>query len=497
MKLGAVANAVLAVLSSAAAAAAQNVVEFNLHRGIPGLHLGTLPQLGRRDTYTQLLINNITGGGYYCEVTVGTPPQPITMILDTGSSDAWVLSPKADLCTSRALQEKYQDSCGNTYDNTKSQTYKLVERNGFSIQYLDNGTAKGDYITEDFSIAGVTIKNLQMGHVLETVRGIGILGIGYTANVATRKVYPNIMDQLTNQKIIGLKAYSLYLNDRRSSSGTILFGGIDTNKFVGPLHIVPIMKSFGLNVHTAFEIAFTGLGVTYTNGSTAEINTNLFKATSLPAILDSGSTLSYVPEQLAKPIFRELGAVTDNTLTGLTFIDCKHLDDDPRMVIRFNFDGKEIKVPVNEMVLDILGAYQHLLPSNIPYERVCMFGIQSTKNFDTSETVEKSNFALLGDTFLRSAYVVYSLDHHQIGIAQANLNSTSAAIVELKSGDKALPAVTGVPEPSPTDGGVATVTVTAKNAAPGSVRFSGGLEALAVLAITSICIAAGGVIVSL
>ncbi|KAK0655846.1 acid protease [Cercophora newfieldiana] len=491
MKLGA-----SAVLAFASAATAQNVVEFDLHRGIPGVRLGTLPHLGRRDTYAQVLINNITGGGYYCDVTVGTPPQPVTMILDTGSSDAWVLSPKADLCTNATLQQKYQDSCGNTYDNSKSTTYSLVERNGFSITYLDNGTAKGDYITEDFTIAGVTVKGLQMGYVSQTVRGIGILGIGYTANVATRKIYPNIIEQLTAQKIIGVRAYSLYLNDRRSSSGTILFGGIDTNKFIGPLHIVPILKSFGLNVHTAFEIAFTGLGVTYTNGSSADINTALFKTTDLPAILDSGSTLSYLPEQLAKPIFRELGAVTDDEVTGLTFIDCKHLKDDPRMVIRFAFDGKEIKVPVNEMVLDILGAYQHVLPSSIPYDRACMFGIQSTKNFDTSRAVEESNFALLGDTFLRSAYVVYSVEHHQIGIAQANLNSTSSAIVELNAGDKALPSVTGVPEPSTTDGSIETVTVTAKNLAPGSVRLSTGLEALAVFAVTAIFIAAGGVVVA-
>jgi len=479
-------------------AAAQNVVEFNLHRGVPGVHLGSLPHLGRRATYTQLLVNNITGGGYYCNVSVGTPGQQVTMILDTGSSDAWVLSPQADLCTSVKQQEKYQDSCGNTYDNTKSQTYKLVERNGFSIQYLDNGTAQGDYITDDFSIAGITVKSLQMGYVSQTVRGTGILGIGYSANVATRKPYSNIIDQLTAQKIIGVKAYSLYLNDRRSTSGTILFGGIDTNKFIGPLHIVPILKSFGLSIHTAFEVAFTGLGVTYTNGSSVDINTSLFKTTSLPAILDSGSTLSYLPEQLANPIFRELGAVTEDVETGLTFIDCKHLTDDPRMVIRFSFSGKEIKVPVNEMVLDILGPYQHLLPSSIPYDRACMFGIQSTKDFDTSKAVKESNFALLGDSFLRSAYVVYSLEHHEIGIAQANLNSTESVIVELKAGDQGLPTVTGIAEQagSPTDGGVATVTVT-KNAAPGRVGFSGGVEALAVLAITSVFMAVGGLAVAL
>jgi hypothetical protein len=167
------------------------------------------------------------------------------------------------------------------------------------------------------------------------------------------------------------------------------------------------------------------------------------------------------------------------------------------MVIRFAFGGKEIKVPVNEMVLDNLAAYQSVLPSYIPFDRVCMFGIQSTKNFDTNKAVEESNFALLGDTFLRSAYVVYSLEHHQIGIAQANLNSTSAAVVELQAGGTELPTVTGAPEPTNTDGTWTTVTVTAKNAAPGRMRFDGGLEAFVILGATSIFVALGVALVAL
>jgi len=485
-----------ALLAVASGAAAQTVVEFNLHRGIPGIHLGSLPHIGRRSTYTQQLANNITGGGYYCEVAVGSPPQNVTMVLDTGSSDAWVLSPKADLCTNPRLQDEFQDSCGDTFDHTKSSTYELVETDGFSIAYLDGGTAEGDYISDDFRIAGTTIKALQMGHVSKTVRGTGILGIGYSTNEATRKRYPNLIDQLTAQKVIGVKAYSLYLNDRRSTSGSILFGGIDTNKFVGPLHIVPILKSFGLSVHTSFEIAFTGLSVTYSNGSTAEINQPLFELAELPAILDSGSTLSYLPEKLTGPLFKELGAVTDNSVTGLTLIDCKHLNDDPRLVITFSFSGKDIKVPVTEMVLDILGPYQHLLPSNIPYDKTCMFGIQSTSGFDTSRDAEQSNFVLLGDTFLRSAYVVYDLEHNQIGIAQSNLNSTTPSIVELKASDPGLPTLSGVADTSATgtDSGMTTVTVTSKNAAPGSVRLSGGLDALAVLAVTSVFVVVGGAI---
>ncbi|KAK0729931.1 aspartic peptidase domain-containing protein, partial [Lasiosphaeris hirsuta] len=440
-----------ALLALASGGTAQNVVEFNLHRGIPGLKLGSLPPLSRRATYTQELANNITGGGYYAEVEIGSPPQAVSMVLDTGSSDAFVVSYKADLCTNARLQQQYGDSCGGTYDPRKSSTYQLVDKDGFYIQYLDGSIASGDYVSDSFTIGGTTIKSLQMGYATKTVRGTGILGVGFSANEAALVEYPNIIDELTAQGLISVKAYSLYLNDRRSSSGTILFGGIDTEKFIGPLKIMPIIKALTAN-YTSFEVALTGMGVTYTNGSTVAVATG-YQGT-LPAILDSGTTLSYLPETMASKVIEELGAITDKVQTGLTFIDCDYLNTERDLIITFDFNKTVITVPVWEMVLDILGDYQSILPSTIPYERACLFGIQSTAGFEDSGAVKNSNFALLGDTFLRSAYVVYDLEHYQIGMAQANMNSTGTSIVELKAADSGLPSLTGVSEqqvsPTPT-----------------------------------------------
>lgn len=66
--------------------------------------------LMRRDTGTweQMMNNNISGGGYYAQVQVGTPPQDVTLIVDTGSSDVWVLDTNADLCTSPLKQQQSQ-----------------------------------------------------------------------------------------------------------------------------------------------------------------------------------------------------------------------------------------------------------------------------------------------------------------------------------------------------------------------------------------------------
>ena len=97
-------------------ASASAVLEIGLKKAHPSQ--GFASPLGRRadspSTYLQTLVNNVTGGGYYANISLGTPPQPQLLIVDTGSSDTWVVASDADLCTSKRLQATYSDSCGET-----------------------------------------------------------------------------------------------------------------------------------------------------------------------------------------------------------------------------------------------------------------------------------------------------------------------------------------------------------------------------------------------
>lgn len=70
------------------------------------------PSLLRRDGSVSLdALNNITGGGYYAEFSIGTPPQKLSFLLDTGSSDTWVNSVNADLCTKQSVQQEVGEYC--------------------------------------------------------------------------------------------------------------------------------------------------------------------------------------------------------------------------------------------------------------------------------------------------------------------------------------------------------------------------------------------------
>ncbi len=152
-------------------------------------------------------------------MTVGTPGQPFSVQLDTGSSDIWI--PSAD---SNACEEDAQ-ACQifGQYDSSASSSYVDVAQGQFEISYEDDSQISGDYINETLAIGNTVIKDMTMGLAQEATRAFGIMGIGYDADESIASsdpdaIYPNVVAQLKAQGFIKTLAYSLWLNDLGTSS---------------------------------------------------------------------------------------------------------------------------------------------------------------------------------------------------------------------------------------------------------------------------------------
>lgn len=65
---------------------------------------------------------------YLINITVGTPPQPMAVTLDTGSSDLWIPAVSSQPC------EQHQCNDGSFNPSTSS-TYNVIEQGGFNITY--------------------------------------------------------------------------------------------------------------------------------------------------------------------------------------------------------------------------------------------------------------------------------------------------------------------------------------------------------------------------
>jgi hypothetical protein len=74
---------------------------------------------------------------------------------------------------------------------------------------------------------------------------VGVLGIGYTTDEAVvnhQSSYANLPKAMVADGLINSNAYSLWLNDLDANTGSILFGGVDSDKYTGDLETLPIQK---------------------------------------------------------------------------------------------------------------------------------------------------------------------------------------------------------------------------------------------------------------
>ncbi|KAI4229325.1 MAG: hypothetical protein L6R36_000978 [Xanthoria steineri] len=382
------------------------------------------PHITRRDPVPETLSNE--GIAYTANISLGTDPQEFTVIVDTGSSDLWVNTLQSPICS-------YEDAglCGpaGTYDANSSTTYTYLNSD-FNISYADGSSASGDYATDTVRVGQTTqeeLTGLQFGIAYQSSFPVGILGIGYPANVAqtstgSGRTYPNLPQLLVNQGIIQSNAYSLWLDDIDSAAGSLLFGGVDTDKFHGSLQTLPVQQMQGEYRH--FVITLSGLSLSGGSGRNRSFEQELPAA----VLLDSGSTITYLPQQLTDEVYAALGIEVDPLARpGYVDVDCSLAQSEE--TLNFAFTSVTIAVPMSELVL----------PGGRRSRTGCMFGIVAT---DADSTV-----GIFGDTFLRSAYVVYDLDNNEISLAQTNFDATTSSPVEIGKGPDSVPSASAVPNP--------------------------------------------------
>ncbi|KAK7708398.1 hypothetical protein SLS57_008979 [Botryosphaeria dothidea] len=396
--------------------------------------------LARRDTVSADLANYRTL--YQINVTVGTPGQRIGLQIDTGSSDVWFPYQGSTQCM--------QGYCESAFDPGASSTFEDVGRGEFQIQYVDGTEISGDYVRDVLAIGDTQIRNMTMAVATDADNTPeGIMGVGFIQGetLASQEniTYPNVPVQLVNQGFINSVAYSLWLNDLDSSTGKVLFGGVDSDKYDGDLIGLPIQPDSQSQGITSFTVAMSSVNVKANGGNSVYSQDNL----ALPAILDGGTTLTYLPDQIAKDIIQGVGA--RETQDYGYVVKCSI--GDTGATIEFGFggsDGPTISVGLDEMVVPITDTEGNPLTFRNSNEEACTFGIMPAGK----------DPILLGDTFLRSAYVVYDLHNNQIALANTKFNVSSSNVQDITN--TTIPGVSKV---------ASSLTVT--QTATGPIRASG------------------------
>lgn len=417
-------------------------------RGVPALSRLRQRQDGTLETNIFDVLAWSSGGAYYANLTVGTPPQPQTVILDTGSSDLYFDAASASTCQDPPAPTQACE--GGTFDSSKSSTYREVQpAPAFNTSFGDGSTAVGPYGSDVVGIGDVLIAPVQFGVAtsVDSATGfsIGLMGLGYSNNEAvtsTRNFYQNMPEVLSDAGEINSRLYSVFLNGANAGSGTILFGGIDTSKYTGPLATVNFLPQYyqGQELPLNFITTVTAANIT-SQGQTAQLWTGGSPGieaynrddTALPVLLDTGSTAWTIPQRYFSNYIEPNFPFVDSSGT----CSCEYAKSGPSLSLEF---GAKVTITVtpDQFIVPIIdpATRKPQIYDNKGNE-ACVFLLAP----DTSGQA----FLTLGDAILRSMYVVFDLDNGQGSIAQAATNPGSPNIVTVQAGPTGVAAaVSGV-----------------------------------------------------
>ncbi|XP_074825830.1 beta-secretase 2 isoform X4 [Natator depressus] len=228
-----------------------------------------------------------SGRGYYLEMLIGTPPQKLNILVDTGSSNFAVAgAPNPDV---------------TLYFNTKeSSTYKS-QGTDVTVRYTQGswtGVLGTDVITIPKGINGTYTVNIATildseNFFLPGIKWHGILGLAYAALAKPSSSVETFFDSLVSQAEIP-NVFSLQMcgagrpvSGSGTNGGSLIMGGIEPSLYKGDIWYTPIKEEWYYQI----EILRLEVGGQNLNLDCREYNAD-------KAIVDSGTTLLRLPEKV-------------------------------------------------------------------------------------------------------------------------------------------------------------------------------------------------------
>ncbi|KAL8716451.1 MAG: hypothetical protein Q9220_000358 [cf. Caloplaca sp. 1 TL-2023] len=340
---------------------------------------------------------------YYTNITFG--PQTFEAIVDTGSSDTWLVQTGFQCVDVQSLITYPEAECafGPTY--TPSSTFSQIPGENFQIKYGDGESLTGILGTEDVTLAGITVRNQEVGIVNYTAwngdnSSSGLIGLSFPAitsafngtdpelNTPSEEInYTPLFTSMYQQGLVEpFFSLAIFRTDAlfpdNGFGGFLALGGLPpvnhSPKFAEAAMEMTTVARPGNGPKTEYQFyTITIDGVEYGNSSDA--------ATKLQADVDSGTSLTFLPSRMSSAINQlfEPPALY-NRNTGEYSVDC-------------SAKAPQVGITIGGCTFSINPA-DMILPDN---DGGCITGVTNTP----------SGFrrAVLGDTFLRNVLAVFDV----------------------------------------------------------------------------------------
>lgn len=334
--------------------------------------------LTRRQTGGNLPSQN-HGLFYTIGLNIGTPGTAVEVQFDTGSSELWV----NPVC-SRADQPATCQALGRLENSSSIKDLHQSLRLNYGRGYADI-----EYYSDFVQVGSAKLANQIFGAASDSQYvSAGILGTGPDLN-GINNDDRFVVNSLHKQGFTKSIAFGVDLQGIASARGSVVFGGADLKKFRGTLHTTPIIpRASTPDGYARYWVNLDGIA------QTAGGKTNTLVNDPIAVFLDTGSTISYFPPAVVQQLLKGFPGAKATSSGGYQ-VDCSLRNQDAS--VDFKFGDTVIKA-----------AYKDFIYEFDPNS--CLLGF----------TEDTQNSYLLGDSFLRSAYVVFDQTNQELSIAQAD-----------------------------------------------------------------------------
>ncbi|KAI0034703.1 acid protease [Vararia minispora EC-137] len=359
---------------------------------------------------------------YITNITFGN--QNFTAIVDTGSSDSW-LAKKGFSCFTLADEPEPEAECAfgtDGFDPDASPTFVAYPGHNFNISYGDGEFLTGEVGFETVAIGGLTVTSQEVGIVTDAAwfgdgESTGLIGLCYpdltsvysTTNpsddsAANNEPYDPFVFSAIKQGLISDPIFSVALNRGSVAAeegsqldpnlGLLAFGGIAPVDVTNKAVTVPIQ---------GFAVSSTKSDFFFYN---VDIDAYVFPGsealqTSGTSILDTGTTLLYLPTPIADALAAEFvpPAVFSEDF-GAYLVECNATAPSFAVVI----GSVSFSVTAADLILPI-GA-------DSDGNQICISG------HDDGGPQTGDNIFILGDTFLHNVVATFNLADNVVTLTE-------------------------------------------------------------------------------
>jgi len=372
---------------------------------------------------------------YVSDITIGSPPQTFTVVMDTGSSNLWIPGigcgksepPCGEKCKgfvckflcdpacckgraqAETRDETIPDACAgkHLYDATKSSSFRKDGRE-MELRY-GTGSCAGFVANDKICLGrlcvnnGFTVASYVDPFVFADRPMDGILGLGFQ-ELSELNIKPPVQTMI-DEKVLTNPIFTVWMtmtHHENETGGLITMGDYDRTHCSSNIDWVPLSEA------TYYQIELDSVKIGSKNDKPATIimeNEVGMRGGDVQAISDTGTSVIVGPSFYIQQILQELGGQY-NAAIGAFSIPCESADTLPPVI--FTIKGKEYPISAKNYVVQLPEAARKETGVG------CILGFMAMPYIGGG-----GPSCILGDCWIREYCLVYDMGGKRLGLAKA------------------------------------------------------------------------------